>query len=223
MNKLHVDSIRKTYGYKSILSDIFISCSEGEIIALLGKNGAGKSTLMKIIFGSVRADNKFVKVNDKIITNLYDSKNLIKYLPQENFLPNHVKIKKIIDLFTEKRFTDIISDNRIINPFINKKVKDLSGGEQRILEVLLIIYSEAKFILLDEPFNGIAPIHIDEIKNAIIEQSVKKGFLISDHDYKNVFDISTKKILLHAGIIKEIRSERDLYRWGYIPESFQFQ
>ena len=99
MSKLHVDSIIKSFGTKQVLTDVYLSCEKGEIIGLLGRNGTGKSTLLKIIFGSLPADRKFVKIGNKIITGLFDNRNLIKYLPQDNFLPSHVKVKTIIELF----------------------------------------------------------------------------------------------------------------------------
>ena len=98
MSKLHVDSVIKSYDTKQILTDIFISCEPGEIVGLLGKNGSGKSTLLKIIFGSLHADRKFVRIGNKLISGMYDNRKLLKYLPQDNFLPNHIKVKKIIEM-----------------------------------------------------------------------------------------------------------------------------
>ena len=99
MNGLHVDSVLKEFDSRQILTDIFISCKKGEIIGVLGRNGSGKSTLLKIIFGSLQADRKFVKVDNKLVATLYDNRKLINYLPQDNFLPNHSRIRNIISLF----------------------------------------------------------------------------------------------------------------------------
>ena len=81
------------------------------------------------------------------------------------------------------------------------------------------MYSNAKYILIDEPFNGIAPIYKEEIKRVIKEQSKSKGFIITDHDYRNVIDIATRVILIHDGGTKEIKNKDELIFWGYIPES----
>lgn len=218
MTRMHVDSVLKNYGDKQILSDIFISCNTTEIIGLLGRNGAGKSTLLKIIFGSIRADYKFVKVGDKYINGLFDSRHKIKYLTQNNFIPNHVKIITIIKMFCDKENSLLIMNNHLIKPHLNKKSKQLSGGERRILEIFLIIFSNSKYILLDEPFNGVAPIHKEEIKKLIIEQSENKGFIITDHDYRNILDIATKIVLIHDGGTKEIKNNDELVRYGYISE-----
>ncbi|PQJ69260.1 ATP-binding cassette domain-containing protein [Polaribacter butkevichii] len=218
MKKMHVDSVLKSYNNRQILSDVFISCEKGEIIGLLGRNGIGKSTLLKIIFGSIKAENKFVKVDNKYIKGIFYNRNLIKYLPQNNFLPNHIKIKTIIKLFCDKKNATIISNNHLIKQFLDKKSNQLSGGEKRIIEIFLIVLSNAKYILIDEPFNGVAPIHKEEIKKLIIEQSENKGFIITDHDYRNILDIATRTVIIYDGGTKEIKNNEELIQYGYIPE-----
>jgi len=175
---MEVDSVMKSFGIKQVLTDVFLTCGPGEILGLLGRNGAGKSTLLKIIFGSLTADQKFIKIGNKIIDGLYDTRNLVNYLPQDHFLPNHIKVTTIISLFCDKENASIIKGNALIKEMLCKKSSQLSGGEKRLLEILLIIYSNAKYILIDEPFNGIAPIYKEEIKRVIKEQSKSKGFII---------------------------------------------
>lgn len=217
MSHLHVDSVIKSFGDKQVLTDIFLTCSTGEIIGLLGKNGCGKSTLLKIIFGSIPAERKFVKVDNTVSSTLFRNPYAVKYLPQHSFLPNHVIISTVIGLFCSKKVAQQVSDHKFIRPLLNKKSKQLSGGERRILEILLVVYSDAKFILIDEPFNGVAPVYKDEIKRIIREQSAYKGFIITDHDYRNILDISTKNLLLFDGGIKEVKGLQDLEYWGYKP------
>ena len=216
---LHVDSVIKNFGTKQILTDIFLSCKKGEIVGLLGKNGSGKSTLLKIIFGSVKAERKFIKIENSIVNGRFNNRNFIKYLPQISFLPNHLKVCTIINLFCEGSNAKLISNHDLIKPLHNKKSNQLSGGEKRILEIFLIVYSNAKYILIDEPFNGVAPIYKDQIKKIIKEQSVYKGFIITDHDYNNILDITTKNILIHDGGTKEFKNRNELKYWGYIPEN----
>lgn len=218
MTVLHVDSVIKEFNSRQILTDIFVSCKTGEIIGLLGRNGTGKSTLMKIIFGSIQADRKFVKVNDKVTDGLYNNRKLINYLPQDSFLPNHVSIKSIISLFCNKENTRILLNHKLIMPMLTMKSRQLSGGEKRLVEIFLIIYSDAKFVLIDEPFNGVAPVYKDEIKSRIREQSKFKGFIISDHDYINILDIATRVILIHDGGTKEITHKDQLRYWGYLSD-----
>ncbi|HEY9114253.1 MAG TPA: ATP-binding cassette domain-containing protein, partial [Bacteroidales bacterium] len=128
MNELHVDSVIKSFGTKQVLTDIFLSCSKGEIVGILGRNGSGKSTLLKIIFGSLKADTKFVKVGNKIINGVNGGRYLINYLPQDSFLPNHLQLKTIISLFCDAKNALLISENPMIKPFLKRKSKELSGG-----------------------------------------------------------------------------------------------
>jgi ABC-type lipopolysaccharide export system ATPase subunit len=167
----------------------------------------------------LQADSKFVKIGDKLINGLFDNRKLINYLPQNSFLPNHAKVSKIITLFCDKLNADLIVANEHIQSLIDKRISHLSGGEKRLLEVFLIIHSEAKYVLIDEPFNGIAPIYKDEIKSLIKRQSKDKGFIISDHVYRDVLDIATRIILLRDGGTKAIDKREELKYWGYIPES----
>jgi ABC-type multidrug transport system ATPase subunit len=217
MNGLHVDSVIKTFGNKQVLTDIFISCVEGEIIGLLGRNGSGKSTLLKIIFGSLIADRKFVKIGDKQIFRLFDNRKLIKYLPQDNFLPGQDTVKRAASLFCDQKNYNFVSEHSLIKPLLNKTCNLLSGGERRLVEIFLILHSNAKFILIDEPFNGVAPVYKEEIKNLIREQAKKKGFIVTDHDYRNILDVATRIILLYDGGTKEIKYKEDLTYWGYTP------
>jgi len=214
-DSLHVDSVIKSFGSRQVLTDIFLTCHAGEIVGLLGRNGSGKSTLLKIIFGSLPADAKFVKVGDKIINNLQDGRKHINYLPQDKFLPAHIKIATIISLFCNKKDTKIIQQKEFMKPLLNRKCGTLSGGERRLVEILIMIHSDASFILIDEPFNGVSPVYREEIKKMIREQSSTKGFIITDHDYRSIMDISTKTILMHDGATRKINSLQELVSLGY--------
>jgi len=108
---MQVDSVMKSFGIKQVLTDVFFTCCQGEIIGLLGRNGSGKSTLLKIIFGSLNADQKFVKIGDKINNGLFDNRKLLKYLPQDNFIPNHIKVTTIISLFCDEENGSLIKSN----------------------------------------------------------------------------------------------------------------
>ncbi len=217
MNGLHVDSVIKSFDAKQILTDVFLSCKKGEIIGLLGRNGSGKSTLLKIIFGSLPAERKFIKAEGTILNNLFQSHIVIKYLPQFSFLPNHIKVNTIINLFCDKENSELIKANKFFKHLLNKRSKELSGGEKRLLEIFLIVYSDAKYILIDEPFNGIAPVYKNNIKEIILEQSQQKGFVITDHDYRNVLDFATKLILIYDGGTRVIKNTDDLKNLGYLP------
>lgn len=216
MSKLHIDSITKSFGKKDILKDIYLSCETGNICGLLGRNGSWKSTLFQIIFGTIKGDTQYIKFNDIILKNQSDRKNRIAYFPQYSFLPKNIKIKNLIDLFCDKENSAKISQSKFIQPFLNETPNTLSGGELRIVEVLLIIYSRAEFILLDEPFHSLSPKTVTEIKT-IIKQQTDKGFIISDHQYHDVLDISDDIFLLSDGHLKPIKDLTELKRFNYLP------
>ena len=216
---LYADSIAKQIDNRNILSDVFITCEPGEVVGLLGRNGSGKSTLLKIIFGSLNADHKYVKVNGKHLKSLKDTANIIRYLPQDGFLPNNIKIKKLIAVFCSRKHAKSLIELEIVKPFLNKYPKELSGGESRILQILMIIYSDAQYILLDEPFNRSSPIQIEIIKDLIKKHSHNKGFIITDHNYHNILDISKRIILMRDGATKNINELTELVQMGYLPTS----
>jgi ABC-type multidrug transport system ATPase subunit len=216
MHELHVDSVVKSFGANQVLHDIFISCKPGEIIGLFGRNGCGKTTLLKIIFGSLRAENKFIRVNERIVKTLRENNNNIAYLPQRNFLPSHLRIKKVVDLFCEPLQRNSLKNNPHVKPFLNRKSPELSGGERRMVELLLILNSTAQYILIDEPFNGVEPLYKEEIKKIIQEHSQQKGFIITDHDYWSIVAIATKVMLLKDGSIKETKTGDDLLKINYL-------
>lgn len=217
MNGLHVDSVTKSFDGKQILTDVYLGCKKGEIVGLLGLNGSGKSTLLQIIFGARKADTKFIRIDDKVITGSTKTTNPIKYLPQNHFLPKHLKVSTLIKLFCTPENGVRIKSHPVINISLHKKPLQLSGGERRLLEVLLLIYSNSEYTLLDEPFNGIAPVYKDEIKSLLKKQSREKGFIITDHDYRNILDVATRIILIHDGATKHIKNKDELIQWGYIP------
>lgn len=223
MSGLHVDSVRKHFRFRQVLSDVFISCKKGEVIGLLGRNGSGKSTLLKIIFGSLAAENRFIAIDDIPKNGLFESRGLIGYLPQESSLPGHIKIKSIVSLYCDRNQAAILFDHDLVKPFLGKKSRELSGGERRMIEVLIMIYSTASYLLFDEPFNGIAPIYIEKIKLLIQEHAVKKGFIVTDHDYANILAISSRVIMLHDGAVKKIEGLNDLVDLGYLPEKYDIE
>lgn len=214
--ELHVDSIEKSFGDKKLLKDIFISCKTNEIIGILGRNGSGKSTLLEIIFGTISAENKFVRVGTKVIKTVSDNKNIIHYLAQNHFLPHHLKIKSIIDLLCDKKSAKMLKSNPLIESFLEEKSRNLSGGEKRLIEILVMLFSDCNFLLLDEPFHSLSPIIIDKIKVLIKQQAKNKGIILTDHQYQNVLEISDQILLLKNGSTKVIHDLEDLKRNGYL-------
>jgi len=215
---LEIDSVQKKFDYKSILSDVYLKCKTGEIIGLLGRNGSGKSTLLKIIFGILDADFKFVRIDEVIKNRTSDLFKDISYLSQDNFIPNSFSVKKAIELSIESQKIKSFYDEEMIRSITDKKINHLSGGELRYLEIKLILLNPSKFVLLDEPYNGLSPIMIDKINQLIIENSNKKGIIITDHNYENVIKISSKLILMKEGKAFHLKDKNELINRGYLRE-----
>jgi lipopolysaccharide export system ATP-binding protein len=217
-NLLEVDSIRKSFGDKQVLTDVALKCQPGDIIGLLGRNGTGKSTLLKIIFGTLFTDYKFIRINDEVLTRPFKSKSKIAYLPQDNFLPRNITVNKVVEIYSDDFDQKVFLEDEVLSKVIGTKVGNLSGGESRYLEVKLLLNLDTIFVLLDEPFNGISPLHIELVKNMILDKSIKKGIILTDHDYRNVLDVANKYYLLFDGGLKRVKTKQDLINWGYVPD-----
>ena len=215
-NILEVDGIQKRFDERVILSDIYMKCETSEVVGLLGRNGSGKSTLFKIMVGLVEAPNKCIRINGiskNKATNLF---NQISYLHQDQFIPNHLFVKKAISLSIDtKRIKDFCEDE-FIRSILVKKIKHLSAGELRYLEIKLVLYNSSEFVLLDEPYNGLSPIMTDAVNELIKASTPKKGIIITDHDYQNVIKISTRLVLIKDGTVHNIDKKEDLIAKGYL-------
>ncbi len=195
---LEVDSLVKRYEQKVVLSDVALSCSSGEIIGVYGLNGSGKSTLLKAIAGFIQTDNIFLKINEKVIRSSREYKGRIKYLGQNSLAPAYLRVKKVIQLFGCE---EIVKDN-LIKDLIEYRIRDLSGGQRRLIELVSILYSKSEIILLDEPFRGLAPIMIHELSKRIKVVSKIKGVIITDSLFEEVFKISNKNYYLSNGFLR---------------------
>lgn len=214
---LEIDSVIKSYGENPVLTDIYLKCETGDIIGMFGRNGSGKSTLLKILFGILTAERKFIRVDGKVLDSPYKTKNELCFLPQHDFLPKYMKAAKAVELYLGKDAVETFFADNILKKLNNNKVSELSGGELRYLEIKLLLKTESKFILLDEPFNGVSPLLVEYIRGLIVESSKTKGIILTDHDYKNVLDVANRYCLIYDGGIKTVTSKEGLIRWGYVP------
>ena len=103
-----------------------------------------------------------------------------------------------------------------VEPFLQRKPGQLSGGERRVIELLIMLHSGAKYFLFDEPFSGLSPLYIEVIKTIIRSNLEDKGFVITDHNYEAVIDLSSNMILLDRGNTKAIMNYGDLVALGYL-------
>lgn len=215
---LEVDGIQKKFNERVILSDIYLKCETSEIVGLLGRNGSGKSTLLKIIVGLVKAPNKCIRIDGVSKNKAIDLFNGISYLHQDQFIPNHLSVKKAISLSIDTKRIESFCNDGFIKSIVSKKINHLSSGELRYLEIKIVLYNSSKFALLDEPYSGLSPIMVDVVNELIKANSEKKGIIITDHNYQNVIKISTRLVLIKEGKTYTINEKEGLVEKGYLPK-----
>lgn len=214
-HKLEADSIILEYGNKWILSNIYIHCETGRITGLLGRNGQGKTSLIKVIYGILKTDFSSIRVDGTSVFKLYKQPNKITLLPQNNFIPGHLKLKTIFK-FSKLNWQDFLDWFPDFETFYHYPIQRLSGGQRRVIEAYMIICAPSKFSLLDEPFTHLMPLQIDKVKELIIHKKPEKGFLITDHMYSHILDVSDKLYLLKGGKSHAIHNKDELVQYGYI-------
>ncbi|MCD0470154.1 ATP-binding cassette domain-containing protein [Flavobacterium sp. JAS] len=216
---LEVDGIQKRFGEKVVLSDVYLKCETSDIIGLFGRNGSGKSTLLKIIFGIVSAPGKCIRIDGVSKNNSNNLLNEISYLHQEQYIPNHLLVKRAIALSIDKQNRDRFCEDKFIQPLLDKKISHLSSGELRYLEIKVVLFNPAKFILLDEPYNGLSPVMVDVVNEMIKVNSLRKGIIITDHNYQSVIKIATQLVLIKDGKTFILKEKTDLINKGYLTSS----
>jgi lipopolysaccharide export system ATP-binding protein len=212
---LKVDSVMLEFDNRKILQDVWLNCTQGEVIGLLGRNGSGKSSLLKIIFGSLNPAYKHVSIDGAFIAKGYHNQR-IAYLPQHPYLPNGIKISSMAKMLVDERLWDDFAAHTIYQIHQHKKVNQLSGGERRQLEMLMIVHNRADFILLDEPFTHITPVQAHDFKATIRKCARIKGIILTDHQYQNILEVSDRVILLHNGATKHITDNQELVTYNYL-------
>ena len=210
---LEADSIQLEFDRKKILSSIYLKCETGKITGLLGRNGQGKSCLMNIIYGSLKCE-KSIRFDSITQNEAFKHPDLVQYLPQFNFIPKFLSLKRIFKDFEieycafEKRFPEFVSRYK-------SNIGSLSGGAYRLVETYIIIKSKAQFVMLDEPFTHLSPIHIEKIKELFVEEKKHKGILVTDHIYTHIVDISDQLYILTNGKSYLTKSIADIETLGY--------
>ena len=212
---LAIDSVELSFGNRDILQGAYIGVETGEVVGLLGRNGTGKTCLMNIIYGTLSCRYRTLKIDDIYTTRAYTKPGLIRYAPQFAYIPDRLTLKKV--------FKDSQMDfNRFITVFpeIEKcylqKTGTLSGGERRLVEIYLAVAAPVKFALLDEPFSQVMPLHIQRIKDLIVQEKENKGIIITDHMYRQILDVSDRVYLLANNGSYQVKKDEDLARLGYV-------
>ncbi|KQC00291.1 ATP-binding cassette domain-containing protein [Pedobacter sp. Hv1] len=213
-HQLEADGIELFFGARKILGNIYIKCETGAITGLLARNGEGKTSLMNIIYGSLKANSSSVRFDGITIAKAYKRPELLTYLPQFNFIPASLSLKRIFNDF-EISYPDFVAFFPEFKDSENMKIKKLSGGQRRLVEVYVIIKSNAQFVMLDEPFSHVMPLHIEKLKALLHTEKQHKGFLITDHMYRQIIDASDQLYLLTEGKIHLTSTTEDIERLGY--------
>jgi len=212
---LEVDSIILEFGQKRVLQDVYLKNETGKTTGILGRNGTGKTCLMNIIYGELKTTDKSIRLDGKAIFDGYRNPEIFRYLPQFNFIPGNLKIKRIFNDFN-LNFTEFIGYFPEFEKYYRLPVKRLSGGERRILEIYSILVSKTKFCMLDEPFSQVMPVHVDTIKTLINEEKKKKGIIVTDHLYEHIMDICDEIYVIANGKTYLTKDKNDLNQLGYI-------
>lgn len=215
---LEVDSIELYFKNKPILNGVYLKGETGKITGLLGRNGSGKSCLLRIIFGDLKPKYKLIRLNNKpILKPLFTTKK-VNYLPQYNFITKSLRLKTVFQLFKVNWF-DFLIDFENFSRYNKTKFGNLSGGEKRIIEIYLILKTPGQIILLDEPFNGVVPIHITKINNLINREKKHKIIILTDHRYNELIDVCDNLYLVKNGCTKLIDNLKELEVYKYLPKS----
>ncbi|CAM4119967.1 ATP-binding cassette domain-containing protein [Gillisia hiemivivida] len=215
---LEISGAYKSFGKKRILENISFELKTGDILGVFGRNGSGKSSLLKMIFGTLPANHIQIKFDSEIIeANEIIPRQLIGYLPQDSFLPKSTKVRGIIALFCD----DEEKQNKVfyapgVSKFDHLKIGQLSMGQLRYLETLLVGSLEHPFIMLDEPFSMLEPLYKELLKELLRNLNQTKGIIVTDHYYHDVLDITNANFLLKDGHKIEISEKMDLVNNGYI-------
>lgn len=238
---LRTENIVKTYHQRTVVNQVNIEVKQGEIVGLLGPNGAGKTTSFYIIVGLIKPLSGRVFLDERDITALPMYKRAqmgIAYLAQEASIFRQMSVENnIMSIleFTEKdparrkeRLEQLLAEFGIEHVRKTKGIS-LSGGERRRTEIARSLAANPNFILLDEPFAGIDPIAIEDIKNIVKQLKSKDiGILITDHNAHETLSITDRSYLLYDGRILKEGNSKDLaddpdVREKYLGRDFQLR
>lgn len=240
INTLSVEKLRKVYGKREVVKDVSFSMHGGEIIGLLGPNGAGKTTSFYMIVGFIKSNGGKILLNNQDVTDMpmYKRSRLgLSYLPQEPSIFRKLTVRDNIKLVAQTR-TDISKAEKeelidsLIESFgltnlVNQMGYTLSGGERRRTEIARSLATSPHFLLLDEPFAGIDPKAVYEIKQIIKHLAASGiGILLTDHNVRDTLAITTCSHIINSGSIlvsgtKEALLKNSLAKTTYFGNSFE--
>ena len=223
--KIIAKNLIKTYGDRNVVNDVSFEVNKGEVVGLLGPNGAGKTTTFYMVVGLVKANGGEIWLDDKNLTDVtmnVRAQEGIGYLPQEASIFRKLSVEDNIKLVLElnnklneeekKQKLEELLEEFGIAKLRKEMAISLSGGERRRAELARALAASPDFILLDEPFTGIDPIAIGEIKDNIRKLSIEKGLgvLITDHNPRATLSITDRAYVIFDGKIKIQGASKDV-------------
>jgi lipopolysaccharide export system ATP-binding protein len=236
---LSVVSIAKSYDKKAVLTDVSLGVDRGEVLGLLGPNGAGKTTCFYSIMGLVKPDSGRILLDGNDITGLPMYRRAILglgYLPQETSIFRGLTVSQnimaVLEVAEPDRKARAERLEQLLGEFHIERLRDapamaLSGGERRRCEIARALAANPSIMLLDEPFAGIDPISIQDIRDLIVALKQRNiGVLITDHNVRETLDIVDRACIIYGGQVLFAGSPEDLVadenvRRLYLGESFE--
>ncbi|MCR9089010.1 MAG: LPS export ABC transporter ATP-binding protein [Rhodobacteraceae bacterium] len=236
---LEVRGLRKFYSKKPVIRDVSLSLQRGEVVALLGPNGSGKTTCFYAIAGLVAADGGEVILDGRNVSDLpmYRRAKLgIGYLPQENSIFRGMNVEdnilSILEISEPDPQTRRMRLEALLNEFSISHLREaravsLSGGERRRVEIARCLAAAPRYILMDEPFAGVDPIAVGDIRTLVRElKSRGIGVLITDHNVRETLKIVDRAYILHDGMVLMDGTAEDVIanenvRQVYLGQSFR--
>ena len=236
---LKIESLRKSYRKRLVISNVSMHLHRGEVVALLGPNGSGKTTCFYSIAGLVTPEGGRVSIDGRDVTRLpmYRRARLgIGYLPQEMSIFRGMNVENnilaVLELSVKDRDRRSERLEELLNEFSIEHLRRspalaLSGGQRRRVEIARSLAASPKYLLLDEPFAGVDPIAVGEIRNLVSDLKKRGlGVLITDHNVRETLDIVDRAYILHDGVVlrsgtaQEIVEDENVRR-VYLGENFR--
>lgn len=236
---LHVDSIGKAFGRRVVVKSVSLKVCRGEVVGLLGPNGAGKTTCFYMITGLIPADHGRIVLDGEDITTfpMFQRARLgIGYLPQEASIFRGMTVYENVTATAEIAEKDKTARKKLVEDLLEELGVDhlrdspamaLSGGERRRVEIARALATRPGFILLDEPFAGIDPLAIADIRDLILFLKQRGiGILITDHNVRETLQITDRAAIIHDGQVlfegkpEAVRADPSVRR-VYLGDSFQ--
>jgi lipopolysaccharide export system ATP-binding protein len=239
MHALEARHLSKRYDGKQVIREVHLSVHSGEIVGLLGPNGAGKTTTFYILTGMIRPESGSVLLDGEDLSRLPMYRRALlglSYLPQEPSIFRKLTVRENLRAVLEIRDLpeneietriDYLLDEFDLGSFADRQSVKLSGGERRRAEIARSVATEPKFILFDEPFAGIDPIAIVELKKMLrYLKSMGLGIVITDHNVRDTLSITDRAYILSEGVILEEGTPGELVanprvRDVYLGEEFR--